>query len=119
MVKQGVKTQASGFLFCPNQGCNAKLGQFSHSGLKCNCGQSVMPAYQIFKSKVKATHNQVSYKNRNNDPNQKLLQGKQANSQMSHTFYNGNSYQPNGPYVDPFLASAINYNKQRSKAEVI
>ena len=47
-----------------------------------------------------------------------MLAGKNTSSQMSHTFYGGgNTNQANGPYVDPFLASAINYNKVKSKQE--
>ena len=40
---------------------------------------------------------------------------------MSNTFYGGGNYQStsNGPYVDPFLASAINFNKQKSKHDMI
>ena len=77
-----------------------------------------MPGYQIFKSKVKTMHNQGSYRNHKNiEPHLKLLTGKNTSSQMSHTFYGGNTNQANGPYVDPFLASAINYNKVKSKQE--
>ena len=38
MVRQGVKKNQTGFLYCINSACNQKLGQFSANGLKCNCG---------------------------------------------------------------------------------
>lgn len=53
MQRAGVKQYHSGFLECPNEHCQVKLGQYSMNGLKCNCGQSITPAYQIFKSKIR------------------------------------------------------------------
>jgi len=53
MQRAGVKQYHSGFIECPNEQCQTKLGQYSLNGLKCNCGQSVTPAYQIFKSKIR------------------------------------------------------------------
>ena len=41
------------------------------------------------------------------ETNQKLVPGKSTSSQLSNTFY-GNVTNANGPYIDPFLASAIN-----------
>lgn len=41
---------SSGKLCCYN--CNYMIGFFNLHGLKCNCGQFVKPAHQIFKSKV-------------------------------------------------------------------
>lgn len=42
-----------GYLDCPKPTCNYRLGQYSWSGLKCNCGRVVTPGFQIYKSKVK------------------------------------------------------------------
>lgn len=53
MQRAGVKQYHSGFIECPNEQCQIKLGQYSVNGLKCNCGQSITPAYQIFKSKIR------------------------------------------------------------------
>mmetsp|Transcript_38950 Transcript_38950/g.59212 ORF Transcript_38950/g.59212 Transcript_38950/m.59212 type:complete len:147 (-) Transcript_38950:63-503(-) len=43
MDRCGVKKQGQGFLTCEQ--CQSKVGQYSFHGLKCNCGQSVAPAF--------------------------------------------------------------------------
>lgn len=53
MQRAGVKQYHSGLIECPNEQCQTKLGQYSLNGLKCNCGQSITPAYQVFKSKIR------------------------------------------------------------------
>lgn len=57
MQRAGIKQYHSGFIECPNEQCGIKLGQYSLNGLKCNCGQSITPAYQIFKSKIRVSEN--------------------------------------------------------------
>ena len=60
MQRAGVKQYHSGFIECPNEQCQTKLGQYSLNGLKCNCGQSITPAYQIFKSKIRLSDHPVN-----------------------------------------------------------
>jgi len=42
-----------GFIFCPNQECNVKVGIFSLDGQKCQtCLAMVAPAFQWFRSRL-------------------------------------------------------------------
>lgn len=45
--------QARGTLECYRKVCKRKLGQYSMQGLRCNCGKTIKPAFQILKNKVK------------------------------------------------------------------
>jgi hypothetical protein len=81
MLKQGIRQHQSGIILCPNSICGQKIGQFNNSGLKCNCGQSVQPGFQVFKSKVKAVYNFGHQKNAGHKPIT------YPNSQLSTSFY--------------------------------
>lgn len=60
MQRAGVKQYHTGLIECPNEQCQTKLGQYSLNGLKCNCGQSITPAYQIYKSKIRVSDQPVN-----------------------------------------------------------
>ncbi|KAI1438949.1 protein-tyrosine phosphatase-like protein [Xylaria sp. CBS 124048] len=41
-----------GRLICPNSKCGATVGRFAWQGLKCTCGQYVVPAFSLNRSRV-------------------------------------------------------------------
>ncbi|KAI2642342.1 protein-tyrosine phosphatase-like protein [Xylaria nigripes] len=41
-----------GRLICPNTKCGATVGRFAWQGLKCTCGQYVVPAFSLNRSRV-------------------------------------------------------------------
>ena len=45
--------QGRGVLECYRKVCKRKLGQFNMQGIKCNCGKTIIPGFQIAKNKVK------------------------------------------------------------------
>lgn len=47
-----VEKLARGDMQCPNPRCRARIGQFAWSGAQCSCGDWVVPALQVTKSKV-------------------------------------------------------------------
>ena len=47
-----------GTLECYRKVCRRKLGQYSFAGLRCNCGKTIKPAFQIAKNKVKVVASQ-------------------------------------------------------------
>lgn len=45
--------KSRGVLECYRKVCKRKLGQYNLQGIKCNCGKTIRPGYQITKNKVK------------------------------------------------------------------
>lgn len=50
---QAGEARSKGILECYRKVCKRKLGSYSETGLRCNCGKLVKPAYQIAKNRVK------------------------------------------------------------------
>lgn len=52
-----------GPLECYRKVCKRKLGQFNKDGIRCNCGKTVKPAFQINKTKVKQVGQNMTHVN--------------------------------------------------------
>jgi len=52
-LKEG---QVAGKILCPNRKCKAKLGNYDWVGLRCGCGDWVVPGFCISRSKVDEVH---------------------------------------------------------------
>lgn len=46
------KSELSGRLECPNAKCGASVGRYAWQGLKCSCGEWVVPGFSLAASKV-------------------------------------------------------------------
>jgi hypothetical protein len=49
----GISQENKGVLECYRKVCNRKLGTYNMEGIRCHCGQTIKPGFQIAKNKVK------------------------------------------------------------------
>ena len=58
MITSETRDKDRGILECYRKVCKRKLGAYSMTGLRCNCGKTIKPGFSISKNKVKQVGSQ-------------------------------------------------------------